>query len=61
LIKHKKKFHSEKNFLIVILDLDLDPVPHSSKMLDPDPHKMYADPKHWFFSLLNAVKRGTYI
>jgi hypothetical protein len=24
------------------------PDPHSSKMLDPDPHWLYADPKHWF-------------
>jgi hypothetical protein len=31
------------------LDPELDPVPgqHSSENLDPDPHIMYADPKHW--------------
>ena len=26
-------------------DLDLDPDPHSEKLLDPDPHKMNADPQ----------------
>jgi hypothetical protein len=26
--------------------LDPDPVPHSPKKLDPDPHKVDADPKH---------------
>jgi hypothetical protein len=25
---------------------DPDPDPHSAKMLDPDPHKTDADPKH---------------
>jgi hypothetical protein len=34
-------------------DLDLDPEPdpdpHSAKMLDPDPHKTDADPKHWLW------------
>ena len=29
---------------MVKLDLDLDPDPHSEKLLDPDPHKMNADP-----------------
>ena len=33
---------------LVLLDLDLDPDPdsdpHSEKLLDPDPHKMNADP-----------------
>jgi hypothetical protein len=29
-------------------DPDLDPDPHSAKMLDPDPHKTDADLKHWF-------------
>ena len=27
------------------LDLDPDPDPHSEKLLDPDPHKMNADPQ----------------
>ena len=35
--------------------LDLDPDPHSEKMLDPDPHKMNADPQPWF--LCNRVDR----
>jgi hypothetical protein len=26
----------------------LNPVPHFPKMLDPDPHEVNADPKHWF-------------
>ena len=32
---------------LVKLDLDLDPAPdpHSKKLLDPDPHKMNADPQ----------------
>ena len=25
----------------------MDPDPHSEKLLDPDPHKMYADPQPW--------------
>jgi hypothetical protein len=45
-----KKIQSEKNLLTFSLDLDpdlqLDPDPHSSKRLDPDPGIMYADPKH---------------
>ena len=34
---------------MVKLDLDLDPDPglHSEKLLDPDPHKMNADPQPW--------------
>ena len=32
---------------MVKLDLDLDPDPHSEKLLDPDPHKMNADPQSW--------------
>ena len=28
-----------------LVQLDLDPDPHSEKLLDPDPHKMNADPK----------------
>jgi hypothetical protein len=27
-------------------DPDPDPDPHSAKLLDPDPHKTDADPKH---------------
>ena len=30
---------------MVKLDLDLDPDPDSVKLLDPDPHKMNADPQ----------------
>ena len=30
---------------LVKLDLDLDPDPHSEKMLDPDPQKMNANPQ----------------
>ena len=30
---------------MVKLDLNMDPDPHSEKMLDPDPHKMNADPQ----------------
>ena len=29
------------------LDPDPDPDPHSEKMLDPDPHKVNADPQPW--------------
>jgi hypothetical protein len=48
-MKHIKKFHSEKIFLTVSLDLDPDPQLDS----DPDPHSskrliLYADPKHWY-------------
>ena len=25
----------------------LDPDPHRSEMLDPDPKKIYVDPQHW--------------
>ena len=32
---------------MVKLDLDLDPDPHSEKLLDLDPHKMKADPQPW--------------
>ena len=37
------EFFSSSN--LVKLDLDLDPAPHSKKLLDPDPHKMNADPQ----------------
>ena len=30
------------------LDLDPDPDPHSEKLLDPDPHKVNADPQPCF-------------
>jgi hypothetical protein len=53
--KYLKKFHSAKNLLPFSMDLNpdpdldpqLDPDLHSSKRLDPDPHIMYSDPKHW--------------
>ena len=32
---------------LVQLDVDLDPDPHSEKLLDPDPNKMNADPQPW--------------
>ena len=34
---------------------DLDPDPHSEKLLDPDSHKMNADPQPWFFQLIKLV------
>jgi hypothetical protein len=44
-------FSHWKKFGYIGLDLDsdpeLDPDQHSSKSLDPDPHIMNADPKHW--------------
>jgi hypothetical protein len=51
-----KNISLRKNLLTFRLDLDSDPElytnpdTHSSKRLDPDPdpHKMYADPKHCF-------------
>ena len=33
-----------------LVKLDLDPDPHSEKLLDPNPHKMNADPQHCFSS-----------
>ena len=33
------------NLVKLDLDLDLDPDPDSEKLLDPDPHKMNADPQ----------------
>ena len=39
---------------MVKLDLDLDPDPHSEKLLDPDPHKMNADPQPWLKSRLKS-------
>jgi hypothetical protein len=46
-------FTLKTNLLTSSLDLDPDPEldPHSSKRLDPDPHIMNADPKHWFDSM----------
>ena len=41
----KKTFHDFFSSNLVKLDLDLDPDPHSEKLLDPDPHKMNADPQ----------------
>ena len=50
----KKTLHDFFCSILVKLDLDLDldpdpdqhldPVPHSKKLLDPDPHSFYADP-----------------
>ena len=45
---------------MVKLDLDLDPDldpdpdsdPHLEKLLDPDPHKVNADPQPWFVKTL---------
>ena len=39
---------SSSNLVKLDLDLDPDPDPHSEKLLDPDPHKMNADPQPWF-------------
>ena len=33
--------------LDLVPDPDLDPDPHSKKLLDPDPHKVNADPQPW--------------
>ena len=43
----KKTIHDFFPSNLVKLDLDLDPDPHSEKLLDPDPHKMNADPQPW--------------
>ena len=40
-----KKTHDFFSSNLVKLDLDLDP--DSEKLLDPDPHKMNADPQPW--------------
>jgi hypothetical protein len=37
----------------------LDPDPHSCKMLEPDPHIIYADPKHWWWSISTIQPRST--
>jgi hypothetical protein len=64
-LENVKNFHSEKNLFIFSLNLgpdpELDPDPHSSKRLDPDPNIMYADPKHWLklLTLLFLRKHGT--
>ena len=39
----KKTIHNFLSSNLVKLDLDLDP--DSEKLMDPDPHKMNADPK----------------
>ena len=36
---------SSSNLVKLDLDLDPDPDPPSEKLLDPDPHKMNADPQ----------------
>ena len=43
----KKTIHDFFSSNLVKLDLDLDPDldPHSEKLLDPDPHKINADPQ----------------
>ena len=43
----KKSLHDLLSSTLFKLDLDLDPDPHSEKLLDPDPdpHKMNADPQ----------------
>ena len=41
----KKTLHDFSSSNLVKLDLDLDPGPHSEKLLDVDPHKMNADPQ----------------
>ena len=41
---------------LVKLDLDLDPDPHSEKLLDPDPHKINADPQPCFEQSNKRVK-----
>ena len=43
----RKTLHDFFSSNLVKLDLDLDPDPHSEKLLDPDPHKMNADPQPW--------------
>jgi hypothetical protein len=45
----KKNFTLEKNLLILALDPDSESDPHLSQSMDPDPHIMNADPKHWYF------------
>ena len=49
----KKTLHDFFPSNLIKLDLDLDPDPHSEKLLDTDPdldpHKMNADPQPWFF------------
>ena len=47
-IQLKKTIHDFFSLNLVKLDLDLDPDPHSEKLLDPDPHKVNADPQPWF-------------
>ena len=44
-------------FLSNLVKLDLDPDPHSEKLLDPDPHKMHADPQpcFWHDQILNLI------
>ena len=41
----KKTVHDFFSSNLVKLELDLDPDPHSEKLLDPDPYKMNADPQ----------------
>ena len=41
----KKTLHDFFSSNLVKLDLDLDPDPHSEKLMDPDLHKMNADPQ----------------
>ena len=41
----EKTLHEFFSSNLVKLDLALDPDPHSEKLLDPNPHKMNADPQ----------------
>ena len=41
----KKTIHDFFSSNLVKQDLDLDPDPHSEKLLDPNPHKVNADPQ----------------
>ena len=44
-----------KIFYLVLQDLDLDPVAgrHWEKLMDPDAHKMNADPQHYVDAKIN--------
>ena len=46
----KKTLHDFFSSNLVKLDLDLDPNPdpHSEKVLEPEPHKINADPQPWY-------------
>ena len=47
---HEWKLAINQPFIICVavkLDLDLEPDPHSEKLLDSDPQKMNAEPQPW--------------